>query len=405
MMKIGILGLTTQSGNKGCEALTYSFFEVINNIAKRHDDIIDIIMIDNSNFKQRIISILLTIFNKTPKRFLYAQRLYSNIRFRVGKYHINKNKYYFSHIIKECNFIFDFTAGDSFTDIYGLNRFYERTKLKHAIEDSGLNLVLGSQTIGPFNDVDVKNYAASAINKAYEVFVRDKKSFDYTIQISGRYPILTTDIAFALPYKKQNVYSKKIRFGFNPSGLLWNGGYTGNNQFQLTVDYKKYCQEVISYLIEKEYEVFLIGHAFYENRPDLVDNDWIAINELKKEFPQVQIAPFFKTPMEIKSFISSLDIFIGARMHATIGALSAGIPVIPFSYSRKFEGLFESLSYPYLINGCSDTTNEAVIKTLNMITNIDTLRSIISACQCIIVDKNKYLFKAYESLIYKNKNE
>ena len=33
-------------------------------------------------------------------------------------------------------------------------------------------------------------------------------------------------------------------------------------------------------------------------------------------------------------------------MHATIGAISSGVATIPFSYSRKFEGLFGNLEYP-----------------------------------------------------------
>ena len=104
-MRIGILGLTTQSGNKGCEALTYSFFEVLNEIAKRHDDIIDVVMIDNSNFKERIKASFITTLGITSRRFVYAQSLYKNIKFKVGKYYIYQGDYYFSSIIKSCNFI------------------------------------------------------------------------------------------------------------------------------------------------------------------------------------------------------------------------------------------------------------------------------------------------------------
>ena len=32
-------------------------------------------------------------------------------------------------------------------------------------------------------------------------------------------------------------------------------------------------------------------------------------------------------------------------MHACIAAFSAGVPVIPMAYSRKFEGLFGALGY------------------------------------------------------------
>ena len=63
------------------------------------------------------------------------------------------------------------------------------------------------------------------------------------------------------------------------------------------------------------------------------DNDKLAVDALHEIFPNTIVAPYFATPMEAKSYISGMDLFIGARMHATIAAISAGVPVIPFSYS------------------------------------------------------------------------
>ena len=39
---------------------------------------------------------------------------------------------------------------------------------------------------------------------------------------------------------------------------------------------------------------------------------------LKEEFPCAVLAPDFKNPIEAKSYISNMDVFIGARMHSTI---------------------------------------------------------------------------------------
>ena len=57
-----------------------------------------------------------------------------------------------------------------------------------------------------------------------------------------------------------------------------------------------------------------------------------------------------------------MDIFSGARMHSTIGAISSGVPVIPVAYSRKFNGLYNTLEYPYLIDAKADITCEEAIK-------------------------------------------
>lgn len=82
-------------------------------------------------------------------------------------------------------------------------------------------MILGSQTIGPFIDSKSEDYAASVIKKCHAIFVRDKMSFDYTLQFSGREPILTTDVAFVLPYKKEKLIRRKRRL------VLIHQGYCG----------------------------------------------------------------------------------------------------------------------------------------------------------------------------------
>ena len=62
-----------------------------------------------------------------------------------------------------------------------------------------------------------------------------------------------------------------------------------------------------------------------------------------------------------------MDVLIGARMHATIAAFSTYVATIPFSYSRKFEGLYDSVEYDYVIHACSQTTEEAIGTTFEYI--------------------------------------
>lgn len=45
-------------------------------------------------------------------------------------------------------------------------------------------------------------------------------------------------------------------------------------------------------------------------------------------------------------------------MHACIAAFSSGVPVVPLAYSRKFNGLFNSLDYKHVLDCLtSDTEN------------------------------------------------
>ena len=45
----------------------------------------------------------------------------------------------------------------------------------------------------------------------------------------------------------------------------------------------------------------------------------------------------------IKYIIGLCDFFIGSRMHSCVAALSQNIPTIGLAYSRKFEGVFETV--------------------------------------------------------------
>lgn len=401
-MNIGLLGLSFNVGNKGCEALSYAFLEVLNKIAIRNNETYTAYIIIPIPIKECIKKGL--DFSKTLKKY-YPKKDYSNIKIRAITYKYIKNKYIFINRLSKCDVIFDFTAGDSFTDLYGKERFYKRTQLKEYVIKKGIPLVLGSQTIGPFSDTKVRKYATKIIKEAYEVFVRDEESFIYTKEISDREPLLTTDIAFELPYTKPLAeITTKYKIGINVSGLLWSGGYTRNNQFNLKSDYKEYCIKLISKLLENENnEIHIISHATATS-DKYPDNDWTAAKEIKKMYPQIILVDKFETAMDAKSYIASMDMFIGARMHATIAALSSKVPVIAFSYSRKFEGLFNSLKYKYVIKAKELTTDEALTQTIYWIKNNDIIKKDISITAKIIKEKNKLIEDLIENTLHKIKN-
>jgi len=405
--KIGILGLALQSpkkvgGNLGCFALSYSFFEILNTIAKQNGLRIQIVSIRKQNVKGITKQFIKKLIGRKDAMLKYYMGLYDHLEFNTGDVLFWGGKRILFPSVKQCSCVFDFTAGDSFTDLYGQDRFYQRTGLKKIIIGSGIPLILGSQTIGPFKDADVQNYAVDVIEHCKAVFARDVQSKQYVEQISQAKPYLTTDVAFFLPYNKSEKKKGKKKAGFNPSGLLWMGGYTGDNQFGLTVDYKQYCKTIIDYLISQEYEVHLILHAYSPVVKEgyyRSDNDKLAVDALHEAFSETIVSPYFTTPMEAKSYISRMDLFIGARMHATIAAISAGVPVVPFSYSRKFEGLFSSLDYPYVVEGTKWDTDEAIKKTIKWIDQLDEIGKKIENCSKLIKQEKIEMINCYENVI------
>ena len=180
--------------------------------------------------------------------------------------------------------------------------------------------------------------------------------------MTGRKPIVTTDLAFQLPYCKTRKENCKIKVGFNVSGLLTKYGFEGgNNNFTLKTDYDKYVDNILNYFSdETKYEIYLIPH---------VGNDEKLIDMLAKKHAAFHVIPLCNNPVSIKSEIAQMDIFIGSRMHATIAAFTSGVVTIPVAYSRKFYGLFELVKYEHTIDLQELTTEEAVERTINKIEN------------------------------------
>jgi polysaccharide pyruvyl transferase WcaK-like protein len=386
-MVIGLLGLAFGSNNKGCEALGYGFLTILQKIAINRKEKFEIF-----------------IFQKCDVNKIYNNGVYSELNLlSFCELGVKKHRDRREHIAryKKCDIIFDFTAGDSFSDIYGIKRFFQRTIVKHIAICSGTPLVLGSQTYGPYKTWFARKYASIIMKGSSAIFARDKISATLVKKLTNIDVKQTLDIAFAMQHESKDLKSDKIRLGINPSGLLWNGGYTGNNQFGLCVDYKKYCQDLIDKLLKLNlFDITLVPHVISDDM-EQSDNDIIACKLLIKQFPELNLSPMFDTPMEAKSYISSFDVFTGARMHATIAAISTGVAVIPFSYSAKFEGVFGGLGYNYLISGQLETTESAVDKSVSYIREWEMVKKHVDSIMPVIIKGVEKLIQDMDSVLPK----
>lgn len=390
-MKVCLMGVDFSNANYGCRALGYSAIEILRGICKEHGEKLSITALVYQNKVEEVYSKeevdISYIIIRPKERTFYRQ---------------------FKKAVRESSLTIDFTGGDSFSDIYGVKPFLLATMYKRIAIRQKTPFVMGPQTIGPFARGWCKRWAARILRDSSYVFVRDEKSLKYTEEISGIKPILTTDVAFRLPYTpaEKREENGKIKVGINPSGLLFFKTQTFNTGRNVTVDYRDYVLRVVKALTEVgKYEIHLIPHVFTLDTKEYVENytyenDMQACFHIQKAFPECIVEQGLKNPMEVKSVISGMDVFTGARMHATIGSFSAGIPVIPFSYSRKFEGLFGSLNYNYIINGTSMDTDTAVRKTLEWIEAKDELKHCMEASKPVVEGKMELLKNKLEEIIY-----
>lgn len=368
---IGLFGCMVNNDNLGCCALTYSLLNLIEQQSKKHNVENKYIIFERNpdNDKVKKLAETLTIgqnqvISEKSARFI---RLYKKKENDVCKSRI-----------AECDLIIDLTQGDSFTDIYGFNRFISYTLDKITVEKLGVPLVLGPQTYGPYRKLLTKFIAKKAIQKADCVFSRDLLSKTYLDDMKVNKDVYVgTDLAVGLPYTKENKLSKSV--GINISGLLWPDKVeVTETKFSLKCDYREFMIKTVQLFIDRGYSVYFISH---------VGADYQACCEMKKIFPMATLMDPFETPVEAKSFISRLEVFIGARMHATIAALSSGVPVIPIAYSRKFKGLFENCQYDIGVDLTKQDLNDSVMRMEQYADNVEKLNEKVGQSRKIAYEK------------------
>lgn len=269
-------------------------------------------------------------------------------------------------ILRQSDLVIDISGGDSFTDIYGPKRLNRLLYLKFLTHLSGKPMVVAPQTIGPFNKAHYRRIALSSLRRSALVATRDAKSTSAARDMGFDGPIIeASDVALRLPYNRPSrPENGPLKVGLNVSGLLMNGGHTRKNQFGLSVDYPGVIRRLIEGFLAHEAapEVILVPHVLCST-PGAVEDDVEASQALAARYPEITVAPRFETPVEAKSFISGLDFFAGARMHACIAAFSSGVPVVPMAYSRKFSGLFGTLGYNWTVD-CVDGDDETIVRSI-----------------------------------------
>lgn len=362
-------------GNKGCVALSYCSMYLIDKILGQGN--YELYLTDS--YQQSGHHILKIADKEIHYKSINLIRYYSIRGLLSGLFHIKSTLKTF-YLLSKADCVLDIGYGDSFSDIYGKRRFKSIDRIHLFSRLLRRSYAFLPQTIGPFSNEVIRLKAVKSLENAKLIMTRDKQSFDYTKEIIGKNVNLHEyiDVAFLLPYKRQLFNEEYIHVGINVSALLWHGGYTGKNQFGLKCDYKRSIKSIIDFFLSlPKVKVHLIPHVVKTTIKE--EDDYVVSKSLCEDYKAdgLVLAPLFSTPVEAKNYISGLDFFVGARMHATIAAFSSGVPVVPMAYSRKFNGLFaETLHYDSIVDMKEmDEIDivDAIKKAFNDRTNLRTL--------------------------------
>lgn len=264
--------------------------------------------------------------------------------------------------IKRSKAVLDISGGDSFTDIYGRKRFEAMALTKRMALDAGVPLILLPQKLGPFKDNAAATEAEDILRRAAAVWVRDAQSYAFLAEKLGRdfdpqRHRLAVDVAVALPQARPaNLDANFMSWlaanrafplaGLNVSGLLCNDASASRQTFGLADTHDAQIEAVARGLLtaDPKLRLVLVPHV-HKNEAE-PESDMAAARTLVRRLgslaeSRVRIVEGQPSAMELKWILARLDWFAGARMHATIGAFSSGVPTLGLGYTDKAQGVFD----------------------------------------------------------------
>lgn len=240
---------------------------------------------------------------------------------------------------KQFDLVWDTRSGDSFSDIYGLERHLTMGLVYEFAVQAGALGVMAPQTVGPFKSRRAVWIAKRNLNRSAAVFSRDPASYAAAERFGRTPDALSSDMVFGIDDVAASTTRDVL---LNVSGLLWNA-----NPHVDSTRYQEAMLRTAEILHAQGRNVALLAHVLDSPNPD---NDVPAITELadRLSFDPELIVP---TSLDsVRKAIASSKLLIAARMHASLNALSLGIPAIPLAYSRKFSPLMESLGWRHTVD-------------------------------------------------------
>ena len=402
-LKVGIFGTPTSSGNRGVQALGESLAK----LCRASGMGAEVVVFGSDRSGEAVtmrpsgtpIEVQVVHWRLSPKSklrhhlgwivlmaFLYRILPDSSVQGWISR------QTPWIRALEEMDLVGDIRGGDSFSDIYGLQRFLISSLSIWTVIAVKGSVVHFPQTYGPYKSRTARMLARYLLRKSSCIIARDTRSRAVAQDLlgSGGEVLLSPDVAFALEpvsvpepllneVPEARPFDPKSTIGINVNGLMYHGGYTGANEFGLKLVYPAFLEQLIRRLLEQtDADILLVPHT-YAVVGD-VESDNGACATVRGQLPEslrsrVRIVVGEYDAHELKGIIGVLDFFVGSRMHSCIAALSQGVPCVGVAYSMKFAGVFESVGAgDEVIDGRSVDTAEAVDAVIGIYSRRDAIR-------------------------------
>lgn len=214
----------------------------------------------------------------------------------------------------------------------------------------GLPVSFYACTVGPF--FDKYNYwlAFKVLNHPYQIYVRERASYDVLQRIAPRARTqLTADAGFLLPscspeqieelHERLIAKDGRRKIGISVRDYRFPGHPDPVAQRQL---YLEAMARTVEHVVDRlGMTAYFVPQVLADEVNDVVVSQQVIA--LLHSTNHVHLLNEDLDPRDLKGLYSCFDLFIGVRMHANIFALSSGVPTVAIAYEPKTEGIMQQL--------------------------------------------------------------
>jgi colanic acid/amylovoran biosynthesis protein len=273
-------------------------------------------------------------------------------------------------------------GGDNYTLDYGLPAKF--LTLDRYLQEQHTPVVLWGASVGPFDEApEFADAMLAHLRSLDAIYVRESTTIEYLRQREVAANVHeVADPAFALqPVAPQQAVLDQLRpdgaIGLNVSPLMAKYVTSGDSDRWTSL-----CCAVARRLCEEtDHDILLIPHV----TADPGNNDHLLLQAISRHLApdygdRVRCAPATLSAAETKWLIARCSLFIGARTHATIAALSSLIPTISLVYSNKGRGLNDDLlgTRAYCIEPATITPEGVAACARQALENAQQIRRILA---------------------------
>ena len=381
-LKTCLFGASPSTGNQGVNALCWS---TLYGVSQRGCSDLHIFDYGQGSRQARFDNLNYTLHGMTIGKRLWHRNHLGTARLAAAA---GFRRHGLLSVVADSELVLDVSGGDSFTDLYGGARFRNIVAPKEIALGLGRRLVLLPQTYGPFKSAGSAQTARRVIAGASLAYARDPDSFDRLRHLLGdRFDParhrLGVDMAFGLPAHEPSALQPDVAaclaeprqsplIGLNVSGLVANRPLQAASRFDLACDYPSLMRGLVMRLLdETDARILMVPHVHapqghYESdlEASLTLLNCLPENYARQVRERVAIVAEPLDACQLKWLIAQCDWFCGTRMHATIAAVSSGVPTAALAYSLKTRGVFKTCEAEESVVDLRESGEDATLEQL-----------------------------------------